>query len=189
MKVCSLPQCERPHRSRGYCRLHDYRQRNGLPLSAPVKTKTFGTAPERFWQKVAKSSPDNCWLWLGWTNKDGYGEFRLSDKNWRAHRYSYFLLYGVTDLHILHSCDTPSCVNPHHLRTGTNHDNVQDKVSKGRQYKGMKHHQAKLTEAKVLWARRQLALGCKSSLIAKELGVSECTVCRIKYRKTWAHLR
>lgn len=42
-------------------------------------------------------------------------------------------------MHILHECDNPRCVNPLHLFEGTDKDNSDDKVKKGRQAKWKKH--------------------------------------------------
>jgi hypothetical protein len=35
-------------------------------------------------------------------------------------------------LHALHHCDNPPCVNPDHLFPGTDMDNYQDSIKKGR---------------------------------------------------------
>lgn len=41
---------------------------------------------------------------------------------------------------VLHSCDTPACVNPDHLRVGTPLDNMQDKMKRNRHHwKGITH--------------------------------------------------
>lgn len=94
---------------------------------------------DRFWSKVVKT--DTCWIWIGAgsTSKKGYGQIRLPGAKGRqtsAHRVSWILHRGEIPigLDVLHKCDNPPCVNPDHLFLGTNQDNVNDKVSKGRQY-------------------------------------------------------
>jgi len=52
----------------------------------------------------------------------------------KAHRVSYeHHVQPITNgLHILHSCDTPACINPKHLREGTPKENGEDKAQRGR---------------------------------------------------------
>jgi hypothetical protein len=75
-----------------------------------------------------------CWLWTGTKWNTGYGYFRKNRKIQVAHRYMYALYKGTFDpkLHVLHTCDNPSCVNPEHLFLGTHTDNMKDMTSKGR---------------------------------------------------------
>jgi len=94
-----------------------------------------GTIEERFLSKIKKTK--NCWFWLGSLRKGKmkYGRFAVSHrKNVIAHRFSYELYKGkIPDgLLVLHSCDNPSCVKPGHLFIGTQKDNMQDMVKKGR---------------------------------------------------------
>ena len=91
---------------------------------------------ERFWKKVNKETSNGCWEWTASLNKTGYGKFGL-EKTWRlAHRMAFELHNKrpiTSGLHLLHSCDNPKCVNPSHLFEGTNLDNINDKIQKGRQ--------------------------------------------------------
>lgn len=98
--------------------------------------------PERFWEKVAKGDPDDCWLFLGTKNNKGYGMLQrkvagVSGKR-LAHRISFELNVGPVpaDLCVLHQCDNPPCVNPRHLFLGTKKDNVDDMIAKGRKVVG-----------------------------------------------------
>ena len=85
---------------------------------------------------------ESCWIWTRPPRTDGYGQVLAFDglkrKVMTAHRVSYLMHHGplVDGLCVLHSCDTPLCVNPDHLSLGTHLDNMADMVAKGRQVKG-----------------------------------------------------
>lgn len=96
----------------------------------------------RFWVKVNQT--DYCWEWSSAFNKDGYGMFNLKGEV-LAHRISYQIINGSISKKILvcHSCDNPKCVNPSHLFTGTQFDNMFDKQLKSnnrRQGRSSKYH-------------------------------------------------
>jgi hypothetical protein len=90
----------------------------------------------RFWAKVNKT--ESCWLWMAKCSYKGYGYFWLDGRMQYAHRVVWTLVNGsIPDkLHVLHTCDTPACVNPAHLFLGTNADNVADREAKGRTVRG-----------------------------------------------------
>lgn len=87
---------------------------------------------DRFWGKVEKTA--TCWLWQGHLSRGGYGHFAVGSRPIKAHRFAYSLINGeIPDgLVVLHSCDTPACVNPDHLSVGTDSDNQRDSVQKKR---------------------------------------------------------
>jgi hypothetical protein len=86
----------------------------------------------RFWSQVDKTGP--CWLWKGACETSGYGHICWAGDIIRVHRYSLELHGGslAGGLQALHTCDTPSCVNPEHLYAGTHEDNMFDKVKRNR---------------------------------------------------------
>lgn len=150
----------------------------------------------RFWSKVdRKNDLDECWNWLAGCFSFGHGQFRIGGiggTNAHAHRISYILTYGSIpdNLHVLHKCDNPKCVNPNHLFLGTNQDNVADMVRKGRQarQKGELCCTAKLKEADVLAIRRLYKSGVSQRAIAKEYGVGQQLVSLIVSKKRWSHI-
>ena len=125
-----------------------------------------------------------CWLWLNCTMHKGYGLLVYKGKTVRAHRLAYLLHTGIDPdtRHVLHKCDTPSCVNPEHLYLGSNDDNVADKVSKGRSLSRAKNPAAKLTEEQV----SNIRLDDRTQrVIAKDYEVSQATIHAIKAGKSW----
>ena len=83
-----------------------------------------------------------CWLWTRGVTAAGYGRFMLGGYDLYAHRAAYEAYVGPIPEGqlILHSCDTPACVNPAHLRPGTQQDNMRDRDLRGRNGHSRKTH-------------------------------------------------
>ncbi len=151
-----------------------------------MTTPDISEAEARFWGKVLKTS--SCWVWQGSTNECGYGEFWLSPRVVRAHRFSWLLHHGdPAGAHVLHTCDNPACVNPEHLFLGTHTDNMKDMTRKGRgkPMRGDAHTSAKLNRAKVADIRRRIAAGEVQRRLAEEYGVRNDIINRIHKGKIW----
>lgn len=105
---------------------------------------------------------------------------------------AYILEFGGIsgDLHVCHRCDVRNCCRPSHLFLGTNEENVEDKVRKGRQARnrGERHGMVKLTADKVLAIRARVAAGERQRAVADEYGVDKTTISLIVCGKSWAHL-
>lgn len=154
------------------------------------------TLEERFWSKIQKTK--GCWLWLANCTKDKEGNRRYGligagrrgEGMLYAHRVSWELHNGVIPegMLVLHRCDNPQCVRPSHLFLGTQFDNMQDMVRKGRQGKtgpvpgtGAK---SKLSQRRLAALRKDGASGVSKEELAARYGVCVSTVRNILLRLT-----
>lgn len=144
---------------------------------------------ERFESKIFYS-PCGCWCWTDKLNSCGYGRIRIDGCTYIASRVSYEIFKGYPgDLHVLHSCDNPACVNPDHLFLGTHQENMEDMRKKGRAHrlKGERNPSARLNETDVM-AIKAMA-GVHPMEIAKQFNVCRMTVCNILSGKNWRHIQ
>ena len=144
-----------------------------------------------FYEPVTEAG---CWLWMGSIDSKGYGGIKVDGKQMGAHRRSWVLANGpIPDrLHVLHKCDTPSCVNPSHLFLGTNYDNVQDMVRKGRARGGNGAYKAPAKPAMASARDKFIEFGGERKSIAewcRVLGLRYNTVKARICNKGWAHER
>jgi len=125
-----------------------------------------------------------CWLWKGAINRDGYGKLCFKGNNTApAHRVSYELFKTdiPQDMHVCHTCDITSCVNPAHLWIGTTQDNKMDQLIKDR-------GGIKLKAKDVLEIRELHSKGKGSQSLANLYGVTCGTISSIIKRRVWNHI-
>ncbi|MDN7445926.1 HNH endonuclease [Burkholderia multivorans] len=148
----------------------------------------------RFWSKVDRRGPDECWLWTAAIHSSGYGKFGAGGKYGKtllAHRVSYEIANGsVPDgLWVLHRCDVRLCCNPKHLFAGTPLDNVVDMMDKGRfrgyDKSGEANPAARLRKEQVIEIRQLLAVGTSQKAIAERFDISRQLVSAIKCGEVW----
>jgi hypothetical protein len=163
--------------------------------SKTCQHKSLVTTTEfKFWKGIGRKTESGCILWKGRTTKR-YGTI---EGGLRAHRVSYELFIGpIPDgMCVLHRCDNPPCINPNHLFVGTHADNINDKVSKGRQSRGEKQWEAKLTEDQVREIRLLYASspGVKKKRngvvirLSEQFGVHCHTIISIAKYRLWKHV-
>lgn len=128
-----------------------------------------------------------CWLWDGTTNVDGYGAIVVDGKRMKAHRVSYVVHKGPipNGMKILHKCDVRQCINPDHLRLGTDSENQQDMKMKRRSTHGERSKNAKLNEDAV---RRIRSSNIPSKELANEYGVSSVTINKVRRKEIWEYV-
>jgi hypothetical protein len=150
---------------------------------------------ERFWSKVDRRGENECWNWTARLTSFGYGRIgtggRYGDMM-HAHRASYLIHYGpIPDgLVVMHICDNRRCVNPAHLKLGTQADNLRDMYDKHRNapnpsMPGNLHPQAISVDV-VQEALRLRKYGLTQEQVAEKLNISKGSVYNIDKKKHWS---
>jgi hypothetical protein len=174
--TCFVEGCARQGRIvRGWCPGHyENWRRTGKP-----KALSEMTLVERLDHVGVRINRDTeCWEWAGHRNALGYGlltSTSLGLSHARVHRLVYELWHDVSldEKEIIrHRCDNPPCVNPDHLRKGTQADNVQDMVERGRHWRH---------------GRSECKRGHDLTLPGATFGTgTECSACRRMRSREWA---
>lgn len=191
--TCSVNQCERHVRTRGWCAMHykrwlkhgevgDARPRrlNGQSLEVKLLSGL----------QTARPADGSCWEWQGYT-KFGYGRIHIDgEPSIGAHRVSYELFVGQIPegLILRHTCDNRACCNPAHLVPGTYGDNTADMLERGRDCHGEAHPWSKLSAEAVRVARAERSKGIEINELARRLGVDRTTLANAIHGKTWRHV-
>lgn len=145
---------------------------------------------DNFWDGFEESG--DCWIWRRALYPSGYGLIRFRGACWPTHRLAWALAIGPIPfgLWVLHHCDNRPCGNPDHLFLGTNQDNVNDMVSKGRSrhdgHPGERHWAAKLNTQLVQQIRQLHDQGHTFQELSAQFGVGPTTVSRVTRKKLWA---
>lgn len=146
--------------------------------------------------KIEGPLDSHCWEWQGTLSKAGYGQIKISrihphmmqlHRLMFAHNHPDFKLFS--DFMVCHHCDQRTCCNPAHLFQGTNQDNVNDRVSKGRSARnsGILNGRCKLTLEEVDQIVEMLpSLGNKEISKRLEGKASHAIVSGIRHGKLWS---
>lgn len=163
---------------------HEWASRYEHPLRCAKCKTPYWDKETRFWAKVARTP--GCWIWNGCHTSAGYGQIRLHGEAVYAHRLSWEMKNGPVPvgIEVLHKCDNPACVNPEHLFLGTQSDNINDCVAKGRFNRpfGEVHPRAKLTKNQVEEIRKSKISQRK---LAQQYEVSRWAIQSILHGRSW----
>jgi hypothetical protein len=127
-----------------------------------------------------------CYLWQGCVAGEGYGVTCWESKQVYIHRIIYQFDNPNEIINVIrHTCDTPNCWCPDHLRNGTTQDNVNDKVLKGRHIFGSANYNARFTENDI-----RIIRGSELNIyqLAKAYDVTPSNIHYIRTYKTWRHV-
>jgi hypothetical protein len=146
--------------------------------------------------KIVKRNELECWVWIGFKGRDGYGIVHTKGKLIKAHRIAYCkandkTLADIKDVVVRHTCDNRACVNPLHLLLGTSADNTQDRHERDRDARGSINGNSKLTEEQVLAIRAKYIPWNRANgrgALAKTYGVSSSLISQIVNRDIWTHI-
>jgi len=186
MASCAVNDCDNGVFATGLCSKHYMRLRiTGTTDDGP---KARASLADRFWKYVDKRGPDECWPWIG-SGSLGYGTIQVggrSGKKVLAHRISWELHKGQIpenkdEFHgtvVRHQCNNRLCVNPTHLKLGTQSDNVQDMWIN----KGGPRGNARLTESQIASIKADPR---SSRRLAPIYGVSDAHIRAIRNGRTW----
>lgn len=178
--------------------------------SIDPETKQFvrtQTVLDRYWSKVDRRGPGECWPWIGGTFANGYGRLSLDDarrSSVRSHRWGYKTLVGPIPPGevVRHTCDVPLCHNPAHWVLGLPGDNSRDMVERGRSLRGSANPNGSLTEEVVAQIKRRIAVigedGYRGgrprpgqvtyASIGREFGVGRHLIGQIARGQAWTHV-
>ncbi len=172
-----------------------YRQAKYCSISCSNKASTLSTPDElRSYLLARVTIPEDknaCWLWQGSFDSHGYGMMFVKNASIRAHRVSHELFIGPIPegMYILHACDNPPCISPHHLRYGTKRENAHDRTVHGRQVRGSQHTRTRLTEKDVEDILESFHLRNETQKdLALRYNVNFVTIHDIVQRKSWNHV-
>lgn len=187
---CVVRDCKNNAVAHGLCPKH-YKRVSLYGDSDYVKQVQYHglSLKERLYARITIT--EHCWIWTGYKDPNGYGRINVKNKPLLAHRLSWIVHHGAIPegMNVLHHCDNPICVRPDHLFLGSQDDNIQDAIKKGRDdyglLRGEKHGCAKLNNAQVLEIRNSNETGV---FLAKKYNVSTTTISDITKRKIWKHI-
>lgn len=186
---CSVENCEKRAKKRGFCEAH---YRKFLKWGDPTAGYSQGAAAA--WIEAnASFNGDECLQWPFGMMARSVGTCVFRGRKMLGTRAMCEAAHGPapTPKHeAAHNCGKGhlGCCNPKHLRWATHYDNHQDRWEHGTQLLGEKAPAAKLTREKVHKIRRLADNGKSYEMLADLFDVSSAEIGRIAKRKRWGWL-
>jgi len=186
--LCSVEDCDKPTRTRGFCATHYLR----LWRTGETGGEIVGRGEPFAWLMAhINHVGEECLMWPFQRNNVGYATISKRGRKTSAARMMCVLAHGepeTSEIDTAHSCGRGhlGCVNPSHVRWASRSENMKDAIGHGTTTKGERNAQAALTEADVRAIR--LMAGVPYKQIARQFGISPSAVGLIMRRERWGWL-
>lgn len=189
-RICSIPDCGKPLKARGWCNAH---HRRWMRYGDPNAGTTQQGAPLKFIDRVLSSpAVEGCIDWPFATLPTGYGHLWVDGVDIVASRYVCQRVHGdapTPEHDAAHSCGRGKmgCINPTHVSWKTRSENEGDKIAHGTNNRGERNGKSKLTAESV---KEIMAL--KGQITGREagklFGTTRWTVYKIWSGHLWSWL-
>lgn len=183
-KVCKIKGCGAPvyvQRAALCSRHYNRLLRTGTTDDGP---KPRAPSHVRFWAKVDRRGPNDCWPWVGNSWTYGYGSFGLPGRRGgkiQSNRMAWILENGEIPegMVVRHKCHNRACCNPKHLELGARADNVEDMWKRAA---SAPRGNARISEDDVREIRRKEQ---SRKELADRFGVTVAHIKAIQLRRCW----
>lgn len=154
--------------------------------------KSRGSALHRI--RKATVYEGDCWIYTGSPSVPEGKAPRVSENkiDYNIGQYAHMKFKGRVVNQVNHTCDRPRCWNPEHLYDGTQQQNVDDRMARGRHKyeirKGSTAPNAIINEDIARQIKVMIIQGMKSGVIAKHFNIPAYLVYAIKSGYNWKHV-
>jgi hypothetical protein len=142
-------------------------------------------------KKITHEVDNNgCWNCTSHSpDSSGYPRAVINGKRLKLSRYMYEQKHGYIPegMVIRHKCDNPCCINPDHLESGSQADNMHDMIERERRKSthGVNNPRTKLSYADVIDILTRYKKGERQVDIAEKYNVSKHCIFGIVHQRNW----
>ncbi len=193
--ICSIDGCGKAVKTRGWCNSHYLRVlKYGDPFGGPRGPRASDGEPLAWIMAHANYDGGGCLIWpFARFKRNGYACIVHNGKTTHATIPMCEQAHGLAPigkLFVLHSCANGhgGCINPKHLRWGSQAENMADSVAQGTRSRGASNNASKLSEGDVQEIRNLMGTMPKKE-IATRYGINPDHVRAIERGLVWAWLK
>jgi len=153
-----------------------------------VTTEKYCSLKCAVFDKSNIGTDQECWEWKAAIGNHGYGVFSHMGVMYTSHRASYIAHFGsiqdAPGAHggvVMHTCDNRKCVNPLHLKCGSQHENLTDCAKKFR-------YRQVVTPEQARQIKTRFRNGEKIGVIASSFGIKYVTTQAITSGRNYKYL-